>query len=65
LQGVIIMNNLINLFSLIGGRRYLRFFNLFGNRRRNNGNMILWSLLGLMALGVIGSRNTKWGVKTV
>jgi hypothetical protein len=23
--------------------------------------MILWSLLGLTALGVIGSRNTKWG----
>jgi hypothetical protein len=25
--------------------------------------MILWSLLGLTALGVIGRRNTRWGQK--
>jgi hypothetical protein len=57
------MNNLINLFSLIGGRRNLRLFNIFRNRRTNNGSMLLWSLLGLTAIGVIGSRNTGWGQK--
>ncbi|MCM3651824.1 hypothetical protein [Metabacillus litoralis] len=57
------MNNLNTLFSLIRGRRNLRFFNIFRNRRTNNGSMILWSILGVTALGVIGSRNTERGQK--
>lgn len=36
---------------------------MFSNRRTNNGRMILWSLVGLTALGVIGRRNKDWGQK--
>ncbi|MGM0876669.1 MAG: hypothetical protein ACQEWV_18390 [Bacillota bacterium] len=54
------MNNVNPLFSLIRGRRNLRFFNIFGNRRTNKGSMILWSLMGLTTVGIIGSRNTRW-----
>ncbi|QGQ44845.1 hypothetical protein [Metabacillus sediminilitoris] len=54
------MNNFNTLFSLIRGRSNQRFFNMFGNKKTNNGSMILWSLLGLTTLGVIGSRNTRW-----
>ncbi|WP_299088377.1 hypothetical protein [uncultured Metabacillus sp.] len=57
------MNNLNTLFSLLSGRRNVRLFNLLGNKRTNNGSLLLWSLLGLTALGVIGSRNTNWGQK--
>lgn len=58
--GGIKVNNVNTLLSLLRGRRNLRMLNIFGNRRRNNGNMILWSLLGLTAAGVIGTRNTRW-----
>jgi hypothetical protein len=58
------MNNFNTLFSLIRGRSNQRFFNMFGNKRTNNGSMILWSLLGLTTLGVIGSRNTRWYKKS-
>ena len=53
--GGIRMNNFNTLFSLIRGRSNQRFFNMFGNKKTNNGSMILWSLLGLTTLGVIGS----------
>ncbi|MGP7815998.1 hypothetical protein [Niallia sp. 01092] len=54
------MNTINTLFSLMGGRRSRRFFNMLLNRRNNNWSMIAWSLLGLTTLGVIGSRNTRW-----
>ncbi|KKI90333.1 hypothetical protein WQ54_20410 [Bacillus sp. SA1-12] len=57
------MNNLITLFSFLGGRRNVQLLKLFGNKRTNNGRLLVWSLLGLTALGVIGSRNTNWGQK--
>ncbi|HZH59491.1 MAG TPA: hypothetical protein VEY70_07940 [Metabacillus sp.] len=57
------MNNFNFLISLMRGNRNRRFFNMFGNRRPNNGSMILLSLLSLTTLGVIGSRNTGWAKK--
>jgi|GEM_PF-5537504 len=54
------MNNFNFLGSLIRGNRNRRFFNMFRNRKPNNGSMILLSLISLTTLGVIGSRNTGW-----